>query len=102
LRKIEAFDDFLSLATTPYHEETLLFMSSQYHPFWRACSGKTPLKVVSINNFYLGVIIPPATFEVELTFRPYAIWSWIPQVCFAVSALFGGAMFLKNACLSKA
>ncbi|MDD3473098.1 MAG: hypothetical protein PHS86_09960, partial [Syntrophaceae bacterium] len=102
LREIEAFDDFLSLRTTPYHGETLLFLSRQYHPFWRALSGEIPLKVVTINNFYLGVVIPPGTSAVELKFRPYAIWSWIPQVCFTAITIFGGYMYLKNAYLSKA
>jgi hypothetical protein len=67
-------------------EETLLFVSQQYHPAWRATADRRPLRTVQVNRFYQGVIVPPMTTEVELSFCPFVLWSWVPQIFFAASA----------------
>jgi hypothetical protein len=59
-------------------------VSQQSHPYWQASSLKKPLATVIINDFYLGVIIPPQTTEVEVEFRPFALWSGIAQVIYIV------------------
>ncbi|MBD1878311.1 hypothetical protein [Coleofasciculus sp. FACHB-T130] len=78
------FDDFKKIEVTPLEQETLLFLSQQYHPQWRANSKDIPLKTVMVNGFYQGVIIPPGINEVDLAFLPYVLWSWLPQLIYAI------------------
>lgn len=83
-KKIVAQDDFMKFQMTPSDRETLLFVSQQSHPFWKATSKTIPLSTVTINDFYLGVIIPPYTNEAEIRFSPFVVWSWIPQAIYIV------------------
>ncbi|RLB95082.1 MAG: hypothetical protein DRH50_05175 [Deltaproteobacteria bacterium] len=76
------YDDYQEIKVASCSQETLLFLSRQYHPKWRAFSRGAPLETVIINDFYQGVIIPPDTNEVSLEFRPFVLWSWIPQVMY--------------------
>lgn len=94
-------DDALELRTTPRDGETLLFLSQQYHPRWRAESGDgSTLATVEVDGFYQGVLLPPGTREVRLAFRPLVRLAWIPQVAFLVAAaallLAGGARALAR------
>lgn len=81
----EQKSDFQEIQVTASPEETLLFLSQQFHPDWKAVSKKMPLRTVLVNGFYQGVIIPPRTTEVNLSFRPLVLWSWVPQVSFALA-----------------
>jgi len=47
-----------------------------------------------VNRFYQGVIAPPNMSEVDLNFRPFALWSWLPQVFFVAS---GTLLLLRSA-----
>jgi hypothetical protein len=85
---VKFLNDFQQIELTPSPGETLLFVSQQYHPAWRAASGKQPLTTVVVNKFYEGVIVPPHTSQVELSFRPFVLWSWLPQLLFAGTAAF--------------
>jgi len=80
-------DDDLRFAVTPEPRASLLFVSQQYHPQWRAWADGIAADAVEVNDFYQGVLLPPGTREVELAFRPWVRWSWIPQVAFALAAL---------------
>ena len=40
-----------------------------------------------VDDFYLGVLVPAGTAELELEFRPWVRCAWIPQVFFAAAAL---------------
>ncbi|MGB8476863.1 MAG: hypothetical protein WCE61_22520 [Candidatus Acidiferrum sp.] len=82
----ENIDDFQKIQVTAWPEDTLLFVSQQYHPGWRATAAQRPLRTVMVNQFYQGVIVPPMTNEVELRFRPFVVWSWLPQLFFAAGA----------------
>lgn len=82
-----AQDDFMRFRVTPAGQDTLLFVSQQFHPNWKAVSRGAPLSTVLVDGFYQGVIVPPKTSEVELAFRPWAVWSWVPQLFFALSAV---------------
>ena len=97
LDKLASFDDFLRFKVTPVDQETLLFVSQQYHPFWQATGNGKPLSTVMINDFYLGAIIPPQVTEVTLEFRPYARFSWIPQLIYGVSGVMILGMLIKPA-----
>ncbi len=83
----EDMDDFQKFQVTASPEETLLFVSQQYHSAWRATADRRPLRTVRVNQFYQGVIVPPMTTEVELSFCPFVLWSWLPQLFFAASAV---------------
>lgn len=85
----EHHDDRSVFEVTPSALETLLFVSQQYHPHWTAFSAGDSLKTVAVNGFYLGVIVPPNTHTVEIEFRPWARWSWVPQAFFALAAVAG-------------
>nr|AFK79266.1 hypothetical protein [uncultured bacterium F41-01] len=82
VERTDRFDEFLKFRVTPSAHDTLLFVSQQYHPHWQATAKNQTLTTVLINNFYLGVIIPPHIDQVEIEFRPFVRWSWIPQVFF--------------------
>jgi hypothetical protein len=77
--------DRLRFRTTPTDRPTLLFSSQQYHPHWKAFVDGRELQVVQVNEFYLGVVLPPHTEEIELRFLPWARWSWLPQLFFVLT-----------------
>ena len=85
-RQVETLDDFQKIHVTRAAHETLLFLSQQYHRAWRATSHQRLLRTVTVNGFYQGVILPPFTDEVELSFRPFVLWSWVPQLLFVAAA----------------
>lgn len=89
-------DDLRRFRTTPDGRETLLFVSEQHHPHWRARAGDRELPTCVVNGFYLGVRLPPGTESVELRFRPAALWSWVPQLAFALAGLAWGAGALQR------
>jgi hypothetical protein len=86
-QKLLARDDFMKFQVTPVDQETLLFVSQQLHPYWRATSHTIPLSIVTVNDLYLGVIIPPHTSDLEITFSPFVLWSWIPQAIYVALGL---------------
>ena len=81
-------NDFEKIELTDSAEETLLFLSQQYHRAWRAVAAQQDLRTVIVNGFYQGVIVPPHTTEVDLSFRPFVLWSWMPQLLFTAACLF--------------
>lgn len=90
VERIAEFDDLKRFEVTQSDQKTILFVSQQYHPCWKASSRGNTLETVIINDFYQGAVIPPQTHEVQLEFRPYVLWSWVPQllyILFAVGAL---------------
>jgi hypothetical protein len=87
LRRQEAWDDFLRFRVASEPQETLLFVSQQYHPHWQARVNGRPVATVIVDGFYLGVVLPPQTSDVEIEFRPWSRWSWISQVFFAAVGL---------------
>ena len=85
---VKSYDDYMSFKLTSSDRKTLLFLSQQYHPFWKASSNGLALQTVRVNDFYLGVIIPPNAENVSLAFRPYVLWSWIPQLVFVMLTIY--------------
>ncbi len=96
--RVEALNDFQRIELSVVPEETLLFISQQYHRAWRATAAGRSLRSVPVNGFYQGVIVPPNTAMVELSFRPFVWWSWVPQVIFAG---LGGFLLLRSISRSK-
>lgn len=98
VERLEDLDDFTLFKVTPADRETLLFVSRQYHPHWRARSRAGLLDTVMINDFYRGVVVPPDTEMIILEFRPYSLRMWIPQVLFVLLALalLASRVFLKG------
>ncbi len=94
-KRVEILDDFQKFNVTASRQTTLFFLSQQYHRAWSAQNRYQPLQTVAVNNFYQGVILPPNTSEIELSFRPKVLWSWIPQLFFALV----GALLLLRAIL---
>ncbi len=92
----EDTDDHIHVRTSALRQESLLFLSQEYHPHWRAMSGPNELTTVLVNGFYQGVVVPPLTGEVELFFRPHSRLAWIPQVFFLVAALGLGVGYLRR------
>jgi hypothetical protein len=93
--RAEMLNDFQKIEVTASPDETLLFLSQQYHRAWRAGSHNRSLRTVTVNKFYQGVVLPPNTSEVELFFRPFVLWSWLPQLLFAAA----GALLLLQSVL---
>ena len=85
--RVEMLSDFQKVEVTASLQETLLFLSQQYHRAWRATSHQRLLRTVKVNGFYQGIILPPFTDEVELSFRPFVIWSWVPQLLFVAAGV---------------
>ena len=91
-----SFDDMKKFKVTPSDSETILFISQQYHPQWNSTSKGKPLETVVVNDFYQGVMIPPGSRQIQLSFRPYVLWSWLPQLLFVVLAIMPLGRYLKN------
>lgn len=84
-RTVQSMNDFRRIELTRSPRATILFLSQQYHSGWKAkMAGDKMLQTVVVNSFYQGVLIPPNTEIVELNFRPRIMWSWVPQVIFAL------------------
>lgn len=93
VNEIENTDDVRRFRLTSADQETVLFVSQQYHPHWKASSRGRRLPTVLINDFYLGVIVPARATEVDLSFRPFVRWSWMPQVIFVA---FGVGLLVRQ------
>ena len=87
LELLEEHDDSTRLRCTALPATSLVFLSRQFHPDWRARAAGRELETVRVDDFYLGVMVPAGTDEIELEFRPWARYAWIPQVFFAAAAL---------------
>jgi hypothetical protein len=85
VRVLESFDDYKKYYVAPCEGPTLLFLSQQYHPLWKARSTAGPLQTVLVNDFFQGVIIPPKTDLVQIEFRPWSRWAWLPQLLYLVT-----------------
>lgn len=79
-------DDRLAFDVTRSPETTLLRVSAQHHPHWRAFSPAGELEIARVDGFYLGVWLPPGTESVELAFLPRVLWSWVPQLGYVLAA----------------
>ena len=88
-RRTKWLNDLQEIRMNPAAKETLLFVSQQYHSAWQASAHGRPLRTVRVNDFYQGIIVPPNTSEITLSFRPFVLWSWLPQLLFV-----GGGIFL--------
>ena len=82
---VDRRDDQRVFRVSPVESDTLLFLSEQHHPAWRATSQGQELETCLVNDFYLGVWLPPGARTVELRFRPAVLWSWLPQLGFALA-----------------
>ncbi|MBE7386064.1 MAG: hypothetical protein F6J95_032340 [Leptolyngbya sp. SIO1E4] len=92
---IEDLDDYRVFQVEPRPQETLLFLSQEYHPFWQATDGHgTALSTVMVNQFYQGVRLPANTEEVVLSFQPWVLWSWVPQVIYGMLGCWFVGQFL--------
>jgi hypothetical protein len=87
VRRTLSRDDHLRFELRPSAAHTLLFVSQQYHPQWKASADGAALATVEIDGFYQGVVVPAGTKAVELRYRPFVLWSWIPQLLLLVFAL---------------
>ncbi len=97
----EEMSDYLRVRVSDSAEDTLLFLSQQYFPRWRAFAGDRSFATRRVNEFYQGVIVPH-TFEVELFYRPFAWWSWLPQVVFGVIGVWlGGRILIRRFAFSS-
>jgi hypothetical protein len=84
----EERDDRLVLKASPSDHPTLLFVSRQFHADWQGTlvdgAQRTSVSPVLVNDFYIGVVLPPAAHTVELVFRPWARWMWVSQLFIAL------------------
>lgn len=81
-------DDYLEIQVTPTQQQTLLFISQQYHPQWQARSPLGKLNTVTVNQFYLGILVPAHVSQIVLEFTPYVLWSWVPQAIYGLLSVF--------------
>lgn len=87
LRRTLDLDDHLRFEITRQaDEERLLFVSQQFHPHWQATAGERELDTLRVNDFFLGVAVPPGVSSLDLRFRPWARYSGIPHFVFAAAA----------------
>ena len=80
-------DNELVARVQPSVRDTILFVSSQFHEDWVADGDGRPLETVPINDFYLGVELPPGVSKVALRFLPLSRWAWVPLIFFALAFL---------------
>jgi hypothetical protein len=87
VQRLQQRDDWMRLQLIPASTETILFVSQQFHPQWHARSPQGQLATLPINDFFLGVQVPPGVAEVELEFRPMVRWAWLGQLFYAVGGI---------------
>ncbi len=85
VQRVAEQDDRLRFETTASAAESLLFVSQEHHANWVATADGRTLDTVLVNGFYQGVVVPPNTTAVELTYRGAVHWSWLPQLAFALA-----------------
>ena len=81
----KSFDDHIDITVQTSQQETILFLSQEYHPYWKAHSDGKTLQTVIINQFYQGVLLPQHTSEVVLKFSPFVLWAWVPHVAYGLA-----------------
>jgi hypothetical protein len=90
VQRTRAADDRLEFATSVSDAPTILLVSQQFHPQWRARgrkgSAEIALETFAVDDFWQGVKLPPGTREVALEFRPWVRFAWIPQLLFSLAA----------------
>ena len=91
VQRTRSADDRVEFATTRSSEPTVLVVSQQFHPEWRALArddtgSETQLETYAVDGFWQGVKLPPGTSTVALEFRPWVRLAWIPQLLFALAA----------------
>jgi len=67
---------------------SLLWLSRQFHPAWRAETEGRRLETVIVDDLFLGVVVPRDVSSVRLGFEPRVRWAWIPQACLLVALPF--------------
>lgn len=83
---VERHDDLWRVRLDPRAAPTLLFLSTQHHPHWRARDRDgAGLATVVVDGLFLGAVVPPGCAEVTLRFEPWARWSWIPEALFGLA-----------------
>lgn len=90
---VERRDDLWRVALDVRADTSLLFVSVQHHPHWRAygAAGES-LDTVVVDGTFLGVTVPKGCAEVRLAFEPWARWAWVPQLAFVLAAAFALAV----------
>jgi hypothetical protein len=89
--------DRIDFRVTPVAEPSVLFVSQQFHPAWRARAAARALELRALRGFFLGVELPPGTREVELRFEPWVRFAGLPQWGFALAA----ALWLGLRCRAR-
>lgn len=84
---VGAFDDWRRYRLIRSESPTVLFVSQQYHPNWKATSGGKTLRTIEVNDFFQGVVVPPGVEEITMEFRPWCLWSWLPWPCYAAAGV---------------
>jgi hypothetical protein len=96
--RTSSFDDREVYETATGDSPALLFISREYHPKWSAQSagrdGSQRLSPKLIDGFFLGFVLPPGTERIEVRFRPYVFWSFVPQMLFAGAFLLLAGRFI--------
>jgi hypothetical protein len=82
VRRQTGHDDELVLQVEPLDHPSLLFVSQEHHPSWRAWADGAELSTLPVNGLFEGVVLPAGTRELRLAFRPWARWSLLPQLAF--------------------
>lgn len=80
--------DQLNFSIPDVKQSTLLFVSAQYHPAWRAWCGEKKMETMRINGFYQGVRLPNQCNELVLEFPQTGRLAWVPA--FLILLAFGG------------
>ena len=80
-------DDLVTIGFEPSSMEELLFVSQQFHPQWRARANGRELETLAVNGLYQGVVVPAGTSTVVLTFEPWSLFMWIPQLLFVLAGI---------------
>jgi hypothetical protein len=87
VQRTRSADDRLEFTTTSSPTPTVLVVGQQYHPHWTARGADgVPLETLAVDGFWQGVKLPAGTRSVDLEFRPWVRFAWIPQALFALAA----------------
>ena len=94
-RRVEMLNDFQKIEVTASPGGNSFVPKSAISSRLAGHLRQRSLRTVTVNGFYQGVIVPPNTGEIELFFRQFVLWSWLPQLLFTAS----GALLLLRSLL---
>lgn len=90
LTKSVRYSDYFEIPLAA-NQPSLIIISQSYHDYWQAealvNNQWVRTDTIAVNGKYLGAFTPDAATSIRFTFKPWALWAWIPHSIWALGLL---------------